>query len=399
VDRTPLYLVEAPDGVDEELLADRTEEFLTSYSRVIRIRYPVDADGPIRTLLETIPPGCRATKTHPVLTPDDHWVLFIFGLDDLISRQNPHLDAALRDINGLRDLLLQLRAPTVFWAHKQALDLLAHDASDLWNWALVQTIPADAVPSVVVEQDEEEGVPAAFPADGVQTVVAEQDEKRAVSFTSTVLRFRSIPSPRSGPETDEDLSARLERLRPILLRWARSRGLSREDAEDVVQSALFAVWSRFVREPALRAWPEDRLIFLALHVCQMQVSDFSRRMSRHPQTVSWDDPHWGLERNQDQARVYWEPDEALALPEPIEPEPGPEQLVLASTLDPDLEHALLSLGVEDRELIVAWSLDEVSIRELATALGVTSNTAQKRLRLALERARKALGVTVNPRSG
>lgn len=120
-------------------LPDCVREFrlmLPEGVRVVEIRFEETTVTPIADLLERVPPECLQTPEHPRLTPDDRWVVCVFGLDEsLDANTNPDAEAALFQLNVQRDRLLQLRAPLVFWLREDTLDRIATRIPDFWSWA------------------------------------------------------------------------------------------------------------------------------------------------------------------------------------------------------------------------------------------------------------------------
>lgn len=90
--------------------------------------------SPIDTILRRVPQACLATPEHPENTADDHWVAFVFGLTEVLGEENPDRERALAALNGARDRLRKLRAPTVFWVAPGTLDQIASRLPDLWSW-------------------------------------------------------------------------------------------------------------------------------------------------------------------------------------------------------------------------------------------------------------------------
>ncbi|MBM3457983.1 MAG: tetratricopeptide repeat protein [Armatimonadetes bacterium] len=99
------------------------------------VRFAGPVTSPIAELLERAPEVCFATDAHPVLTPDDRWLLSVYGLDaSLDPRANPEAESALLLLNLHRDRLLRLRAPTLLWLREDTLQRIATRLADFWSW-------------------------------------------------------------------------------------------------------------------------------------------------------------------------------------------------------------------------------------------------------------------------
>jgi RNA polymerase sigma-70 factor (ECF subfamily) len=79
---------------------------------------------------------------------------------------------------------------------------------------------------------------------------------------------------------------------------------------------------------------------------------------------------------------------AVALSEPVAP--AAEDEVMAGHVGQELEHALLALPPEAREVLRAMVLDGFSVRETSLLLGVPENTVKSRARRARIALRGAL---------
>jgi RNA polymerase sigma-70 factor (ECF subfamily) len=64
---------------------------------------------------------------------------------------------------------------------------------------------------------------------------------------------------------------------------------------------------------------------------------------------------------------------------------GDDPALLVDDADPTLHRALGRLSVDDRELLLLWAWEQLSVGEIAVALGTTPNTASVRLRRARQR--------------
>lgn len=67
--------------------------------------------------------------------------------------------------------------------------------------------------------------------------------------------------------------------------------------------------------------------------------------------------------------------------------------LLVDRTDPTLHRALGRLSTEDREVLLLWAWEQLSVGEIAVALGTTPNTASVRLRRARRRLADQLAAT------
>jgi len=142
---------------------------------------------------------------------------------------------------------------------------------------------------------------------------------------------------------------------PRLRRYARALAGNRDDADDLVQDTLERAWGRFSmwqRRGAIRSW-----MFGIMHNLYID-----RLRSQ---------------RNSPEEDAGEELPEAVAAPA--------DRLGLR-----DLERALQRLSTEQREVLLLVGVEEMSYREIASAIGVPIGTVMSRLSRARERLRAEL---------
>jgi len=145
---------------------------------------------------------------------------------------------------------------------------------------------------------------------------------------------------------------------PTLRRYARNRGLSGQDAEDLLAATYEVAWRRFDRVPA----GQESIPWL-LTVAVNHLRNRQRKLSRERKLV-----------------------ERLAAPD-LAP-PGPE----AGVVDwRELRRALDSLSRLDRELVLLVAWDELTPAAAAAVLGLTPGAARTRL----HRTRARLATLLN----
>jgi RNA polymerase sigma-70 factor (ECF subfamily) len=147
---------------------------------------------------------------------------------------------------------------------------------------------------------------------------------------------------------------------------------SAPDAEDVTQEAFLKAWralDRFRTGAPFRPW----LLAIVANEARNRVRSNRRRRETPTQ----------------------EPSAVLAAPtiDPIDPDPTPEDRVLATDDRRRLLAALDLLREEDRLVIGARYLLELSEAETAEALGLARGTVKSRLSRAMTRLRTALEET------
>ena len=155
--------------------------------------------------------------------------------------------------------------------------------------------------------------------------------------------------------TDEDWKVCFSQLAPGLLLFARQWLRSPADAEDVVQEAFVRFWRRH-HDISNRALLYATVRSIAL--------DFVRRDSRRAR------------------REVDASSETAGSVEPQFEQLDDSQRSLASAVD--------RLPLDQREVLVMKIWDELTFAEIATALGISQNTAASRYRYALVALKKSL---------
>jgi len=137
----------------------------------------------------------------------------------------------------------------------------------------------------------------------------------------------------------------------------RSRGVGREDAEDILQETFLALVERGTKAAQI----EDVRAYL-FAIARNKLAALERRRARARNT------------------------------------PMPLDLVDGDALDPSaraealrVQDALNELPPEQREVVVLKVWDEFTFAEIAEALGISPNTAASRYRYAREKLRERLG--------
>jgi RNA polymerase sigma-70 factor (ECF subfamily) len=146
---------------------------------------------------------------------------------------------------------------------------------------------------------------------------------------------------------------------PVVARYARHRGLSGHDADDLVAATYEVAWRRLDVVPA----GEAALPWL-LTVAHNHLRNDRRR------------------RRRDRTLV-----ERLPAPENT-PAPGEP----AAVGWPEIRRALDALADEDRELVLLVAWDGLSPSEAATVLGLSATAARTRLHRARTRLADLLGI-------
>ena len=143
---------------------------------------------------------------------------------------------------------------------------------------------------------------------------------------------------------------------------------SAPDAEDVTQEAFVKAWralGRFRTDAPFRPW----LLRIVANEARNRVRSNRRREGRGPRPDAGGRP---------------------VLAEPIDPGPSPEERTLAADERRSLLAALGRLRDEDRLVIGARYLLDLSEEEMAEALGVPRGTVKSRLSRAMTRLRASL---------
>jgi RNA polymerase sigma-70 factor (ECF subfamily) len=158
---------------------------------------------------------------------------------------------------------------------------------------------------------------------------------------------------------------------PVLFRVALRRLRNVEDAEDAVQDALLAAYKhigQFEGRSQLSTW----LTSIVTNAVGMKL----RRNPRH-ETVS-------LDQNQ-------ESDGTTLGNKLMDTRPNPETICAQAEMDETLREALAQLTPKLRDAIQMRDLDGSSTREVASALGISTNALKSRL----TRGRATLSLLLN----
>ncbi len=159
--------------------------------------------------------------------------------------------------------------------------------------------------------------------------------------------------------TAEEFERMYERYYEVVLRYCLRRARS-QDARDAAAETFAVAWRR--REDLPAQAPVPWLYGTARRVLANQRRG-TVRQARVKQRLS-------LERN---------------------PNPGPEPQVVRRIEERDLVDALYRLRPNDREIILLAAWEELPRRDIARAMGCTSNAATKRLNRALDHLAEELG--------
>lgn len=153
-----------------------------------------------------------------------------------------------------------------------------------------------------------------------------------------------------------------EYLAPRFKSFALARGFSDRQAEEVVQDAMLAVWTRAASFKPELAAPMTWFFTIARNKC----TDLFRR----------------------EGRTHAELDDEAEQPE--DEGRGPEALYLAGRARELLDAALGRLSGEQRSVVQKAFFEDMTQTEVAEALGIPLGTVKSRLRLAYERLRAEL---------
>jgi RNA polymerase sigma-70 factor (ECF subfamily) len=146
---------------------------------------------------------------------------------------------------------------------------------------------------------------------------------------------------------------------PVVARYARHRGVSGHDADDLVAATYEVAWRRLDVVPA----GEAALPWL-LTVAHNHLRNDRRRRMRDRTLV-----------------------ERLPVPESTPPPGEP-----AAVSWPEIRRALDALADDDRELVLLVAWDGLSPSQAATVLGLSATAARTRLHRARARLAELLGV-------
>lgn len=159
----------------------------------------------------------------------------------------------------------------------------------------------------------------------------------------------------------QDFRALYDQFFPLVWRWAGRLGVPPQALEDVVQEVFLVVHGRldeFEGRSTLKTW----LFSVTLGV----VRNFRRRRST--------------------ASIAGGAIEVETMPGLA---PHPEAIAAQTETMEILQRILDGLDDEKREVFVLAELEEMTLQEIGTLLGISSNTATSRLRLAREAVKAA----------
>jgi RNA polymerase sigma-70 factor (ECF subfamily) len=166
---------------------------------------------------------------------------------------------------------------------------------------------------------------------------------------------------------EEAFRAYVEPEIDVLLRVAQTVTGSWADAEDLVQETLIRAWRAVDRFDG--AHPRAWLLTILRHA--------HLNMQRRTRPVLVDEVRDG-QRPAFGARA----------------EPGPEQRLLDTALDAELDRAIAGLDAEFRAVLLLVDVHELSYAEAAEVLGVPVGTVTSRLSRARDRVRRQLRSTL-----
>jgi RNA polymerase sigma-70 factor (ECF subfamily) len=170
-------------------------------------------------------------------------------------------------------------------------------------------------------------------------------------------------------QSPEDWRACFQRLGPRLLLFARQWLPSLADAEDAVQEAFIRFWRKHRGFQA----GNQGLLFAAVRSAALDLLRRDSRRVRREQAAFFD------------GGGAFATDAAGSLFEAAESSPGSSQEQTRL-----LESAVRQLPPEQREVVTLKVWGELTFAEIATALGISQNTAASRYRYALCTLRKLL---------
>lgn len=160
---------------------------------------------------------------------------------------------------------------------------------------------------------------------------------------------------------DAEFSALVERQSRFVFRVAYAVLLNAADAEDVAQETFLKLYRN-------GGWQniENERAFLARVVWRIAVD----RRPRSGQSASMANEEF---------------------PDPISPEPGPEQALLAANQHALVHSMIDALPEELRVTLVLAAFDELNSREIGRALSIPEGTVRTRLQRARQLLRQKLG--------
>jgi RNA polymerase sigma factor (sigma-70 family) len=179
-----------------------------------------------------------------------------------------------------------------------------------------------------------------------------------------------IERARHGDQEAYDVLVR--RYQEVVFRTAYLITTDAGEAEDAAQEAFVKAYralGRFRPDAPFRPW----ILRIAANEARNRRRSERRRMQLRPSDTS-----------------------SAPVAEPIDPGPGPEQIVLRRERQAALLAALGALGEDDRTVIAYRYFFELSESEMADALGVARGTVKSRLSRALARLRRRFPELADP---
>lgn len=164
-------------------------------------------------------------------------------------------------------------------------------------------------------------------------------------------------------ESHERFGAIYEASYGAVRRYVTHRGITGQDADDLVAETFTVAWRR------LDQLPEDDPLPWLFAVARNHWRNHIRKRHRDRKLIS---------------RLGGPPDV-------VEDAPGPD-----ATRISDIRRALDGLSDADREILLLVAWDELSPSQAADSLGCSPGTARVRLHRARNRLARALGETIDP---
>jgi RNA polymerase sigma-70 factor (ECF subfamily) len=167
----------------------------------------------------------------------------------------------------------------------------------------------------------------------------------------------------------EAFRALVERHSQALFRLAYRMTGSEPDAEDVVQEALLKAYRRldqFESRANFGSWLYRIAANCAFDVLRARA------------------------RREEQPLLRQDPEGSLQAVDPAAPEPTADRLVLSTEVRRRLDAAMARLSALERSAFVLRHFEEMSIREIATVLGLDAGAAKHSVFRAVRKLREAL---------
>lgn len=149
---------------------------------------------------------------------------------------------------------------------------------------------------------------------------------------------------------------------PIVVRYARHRGVSGQDLEDLASATFEVAWRRFDQVPS-----GDRALPWLLVVAQNHLRNHRRRLARD-----------------------------RGLLERLPPPDLTDAPRMATVSWREIRAALAQLSSQDRELVMLVAWDGLSPSQAADVLGISSGASRTRLHRARSRLAQALHLAPDP---